>query len=70
MLETIRELLQQEPFTPFQVVMSSGDRFKIENPSLVVVGESQFTSYFPRSDGVVYLRLNQMVLLRVGELPA
>jgi len=69
MLETIRELLEQEPFTPFVVVMSSGDRFRIENPSLAVVGEGQFTYYFPKSDGAAYLRLNQIALLRVGELP-
>jgi len=68
MLELIREMLEREPFVPFSVVMSSGDRIKVENPDLVAIVEPQLTYYFPRSNGVAHLRLGQIALLQVDDL--
>ena len=67
MVEAITELLGREPFAPFQIVMTSGDRFRIENPNLAVVGASLLTYFFPRSNGFVQLRLNQTAVLLVDE---
>ena len=66
MLETIREMLERDPFVPFEIVVTSGDRFRIENPSLVTFAEAHLTYYFPRSDGHAHLRLNQIVFLQVS----
>ena len=34
--KTIKEMLEREPFDPFTIVMSSGERYDIRNPGLVV----------------------------------
>jgi len=65
MLRTLRELLERDPFAPFQIVMSSGDRFNVENPSLVVLDEGYVLYYLPRSNNQAYLRLNQIALFQV-----
>jgi hypothetical protein len=65
MLRKIRELLEQDPFVPFQIIMSSGDRFRIENPSLVNFVDEYITYFLPRTDGQAHLRLSQIVLLQV-----
>jgi hypothetical protein len=62
-LETIRELQSVEPFEPFYVVVASGDRYLIENPHLVVVGETRIFYGFPHSDRWVFIRNNQIVAL-------
>jgi len=64
MLETVREVLARDPFVPVQFVMASGDRITVENPSLLALGKDHATYYFPRSDGFVHFRLNQIVLVQ------
>jgi len=32
MIDTIRELLARRPFSPFRVILSSGDAFEIRHP--------------------------------------
>jgi hypothetical protein len=63
MRRKLRELLDQDPFVPFDVVMASGDRFRIDNPSLITFVEDYITYFLPRSDGQAHLRLSQIVLL-------
>lgn len=35
-LDTIQELLSRHPFEPFQVVTSSGDRYEVRHPEMVL----------------------------------
>ena len=35
-LDTIQELLSHQPFEPFHVVTSSGDRYEVRHPELVL----------------------------------
>jgi hypothetical protein len=35
-LDTIQELLSRHPFEPFRIVTSSGDRFDVRHPELVL----------------------------------
>lgn len=35
----IQEKLKQRPFLPFRVIMSSGDKYDIHHPDLVLVGK-------------------------------
>jgi hypothetical protein len=67
MLETLKELMMSDPFTPFQIAMSNGDRFVIENPSLLALSENVLSYYLPGSVGVAHLRLNQISFLLVNE---
>ncbi len=70
MLATLREMLERQPFVPFQIVMSSGDRVRIEHPELVAIGKDQVIYCFPRSNSLAYLRLSQVVMYQVDELQA
>ncbi len=31
----LRELLKQQPFVPFELILSSGDRFRVVHPEMV-----------------------------------
>ena len=63
MLDTLREMLHQEPFQPFRIVLTSGGGYEVVNPDLVALGQTQLTLYFPRSDRYAVLRLNQIAAL-------
>jgi hypothetical protein len=63
-VDTLHELLNRDPFTPFTLILTSGDRVKIANPNLLAIGASQFTYYFPRSDRWAMLRLNQIAMVK------
>jgi hypothetical protein len=64
MIEMLHELLKQEPFSPFEISLTSGDKVRVDNPDLVVLEKSHLKYYIPRSDGVVAFRINQIVMLR------
>ena len=69
-LDTIRHLKRREPFTPFQIVMASGDRYLIDNPDALALATSQL-HYFPRSGLGVHMRLNQVTAVEEqSERPA
>lgn len=59
-IETIRELLNREPFVPFDIIITSGDRYHVIDPHLVALGESTVFYCYPRSDKWAWLRLNQI----------
>ena len=53
--DLIRHLKNQEPFVPFEIVMSSGDRCRIENPDAMAIATSQVHYYPPRSGAGIHL---------------
>ena len=59
-LGSIRELKAQEPFLPFAIVMSSGDRYVIEAPENLVEMKTEFFYAFPKSDRFALMRMNQI----------
>ena len=61
MLENILALKHREPFVRFEIVLNSGDRYRIENPDLLAIGKSELAYYFPKSNRVAFLRTNQVV---------
>ena len=69
-IDTIRDLRRQEPFVRFQIVMTSGEKYLIEDPDALAITSSQL-HYFPRGSGVaVHMRLNQVASVEVeGEKP-
>jgi hypothetical protein len=62
-LDTIRDLRKREPFSPFVVVMTSGDRCVIEDPEGLAISSSQLHYYPPRSNKAYHLRLSQIALV-------
>jgi hypothetical protein len=57
--DTIIHFRRRDPFTPFRIVMTSGDRYVIDEPDALAVATSQI-HYYPRSGLGIHLRLNQV----------
>jgi hypothetical protein len=69
-LDTIRHLKRKDPFISFRIVMTSGDRYLIENPDALAVSSTQL-HYYPRSGLGIHLRLSQITAVEEeGERPA
>ncbi|HUB26320.1 MAG TPA: hypothetical protein VL992_12895 [Tepidisphaeraceae bacterium] len=58
-VDSIIHLKRKEPFEPFQIVMTSGDRYTIDDPERLVVAAIQL-HYYPHSGMGIHLRLNQI----------
>jgi hypothetical protein len=68
-LESIRELKAQTPFSPFSVVVTSGDRYQIESPENLVEMRSELFYAYPNGDKFVLIRISQIVAVeRSGEM--
>jgi hypothetical protein len=59
-LDTILDLKRRDPFLAFSIVMTSGDRYVIEDPDALAIGGSQLHYYPARSDKAIHMRLNQI----------
>ena len=64
--DEIRSRLRDESFKPFELILSSGDRFEVTSPFSLAMGESSMTVYPPRSTSVLF-RKSQVVAIRVLE---
>jgi hypothetical protein len=60
LLDALRGFLRRDPFTPFRVVMSSGESYAVQNPELLAMNEHHLVYCFPHSGRVIYMRLNQI----------
>jgi len=60
LLETIRELKKRDPFHAFSILMSSGDRYRIENGENLVEMKSEFFYAFPGGEKMAFIRTNQI----------
>ena len=70
MLERIEELLRRDPFIPFRIILTSGGQYDVISPLMLAVGKSELAYYFPKSDRLAHLRLNQLASLETLELRA
>jgi len=69
-LDTILHLKKKDPFNPFRIVMTSGDRYVIENPDALAIAQTQL-HYYPRTGLGIHMRLNQIVAVEEeNERPA
>jgi hypothetical protein len=59
-LDTIRDLKRREPFSPFRIVMASGDRYTIEDPDALAIGRSQLHYFPPKVGGGIHMRFSQI----------
>ncbi len=67
MLEDLKQWLDNDPFVPFRVVLTSGGSFEVTSPYQLAIGKTQFDYYFPASDRKATVRLNQMVSIETLE---
>jgi hypothetical protein len=66
-LDAIRELKGRDPFMPFRIVMTSGDKYDIEHGGNLVEMKTEFFYAFPRSDRFVLMRMNQIAAVERAE---
>ncbi len=59
----IKELKHKDPFQPFNIVMSSGDRCLVEDPDMLIVGPVEIIYVVPRSGKTFRLRKSQVVAI-------
>ena len=69
-LDIIQELRKRDPFIPFRIVMSSGEKYVVDNPDAMAFGETQLFYCFPKSDRVAWLRFNQIESVETMEWKA
>jgi len=67
MLDDLKSWLDNDPFVPFRVVVTSGNSFDVTSPYQLAIGETQFDYYFPHSDRKAVVRLNQLVSIETLE---
>ncbi len=66
--ETIRDLLERDPFQPFRVRASSGATYDVRSPGLVVLLKSEIFIAEPRSDHFVLVPLLHVAgVERIGD---
>ena len=70
MLEDIRDLLRKQPFEPFRVVTTSGEKYLVENPENVAVSETRVSIFPPHTEKWILIRLNQVASLESVEKAA
>jgi len=67
MLDRIEELAKKEPFIPYRLVLTNGSHYDVLSPLMVAVGETQLAYFYPKSDKLAYLRLNQLAAIETLE---
>jgi hypothetical protein len=67
LLQAILELKDREPFQPFRIVLTSGDKYLIENGANLVEMKTEFFYASPSKDGFVFLRKNQIAAVEKPE---
>ena len=62
--EELQRVVDHEPFRPFVVWLTSGDRCTVDHPAWLVLGTS-VVSYLHPARGQLFFRRNQMVAVEV-----
>ena len=63
----ILDLKGREPFVPFRIILTSGDRFLIENGSNLVELKNEFFYARPGGESFVFLRKAEIVAVERPE---
>jgi len=66
-LHAILEMKDRDPFIPFRIVLTSGDKYLIEQGSNLVEMNSEFFYAFSGGEGFVFLRKNQIAAVERPE---
>lgn len=64
--DELKKALEHEPFLPFTIVLTSGDRYDVTDPWAVAIGASTVVVFPPKSTHVVF-RKSQIVAVEVHE---
>jgi hypothetical protein len=61
----IDALIRADPFVPFAIVMTSGERYHVSHDWMAVAEDESITVYHPHSQRRDILRLNQLSSIEV-----
>lgn len=64
--DELRRLRTADPFQPFVIVMTSGQRYEVIDPLAVATGPSMF-AVFPPKSGLYFFPLHQISSIEVLE---
>lgn len=64
--EELRKYAEADPFTPFDIVVTSGDRYRITSQVQLAIGGNTVIAFLPKS-GTQFFRKNQIVAVHVNE---
>jgi hypothetical protein len=64
--DELRRCLRADPFVPFDIVVTSGDRYEITNDEQVALGGNTVVVVLPKT-GIRFFRKNQIVAVHVHE---
>jgi hypothetical protein len=67
MLDDLKVWLDNDPFVPFRLIVTSGTGYAVTSPYQIAIGQTQFDYYFPKSDRKATVRLNQLVAIETLE---
>ena len=67
MLDKIEELAKKEPFTPYRLLLTNGSSYDVLSPLMVAVGQTQIAYFYPKTDRIAYLRINQLAAIETLE---
>jgi hypothetical protein len=63
MTKRLEEMLRKEPFEPFRIILTSGTQYDVLSPWMLAIGQTEISYYFPKSDRLAHLRINQLAAL-------
>ena len=55
--ETIREWLNRQPFEPFELRLSHGERFEVRHPELLAMTRNRIAIADPEADTITHVAL-------------
>lgn len=64
--DELRRCCRAEPFIPFDIILTSGDRYEITSWEQMAFGENMIVVAQPRT-GIRFFRKNQIVAVHVHE---
>jgi hypothetical protein len=67
MIEQIQELLRKDPFTPFRLILTSGNSYDVLSPWMLAFGNTEIAYFYPKSDRLAELRINLLATLETLE---
>jgi hypothetical protein len=67
MVNDLKDYLDREPFSPFRIILTSGNTYEVTSPYQIAIGQTQLDYYFPRSDRKAVLRMNQIAAFEDSE---
>src|SRR5262249_12600150 len=62
-MDSMKELLNAEPFVPFQIMATNGRHYDVRDPFSIAINRSQVFYCFPKSDRVAHIRIQEIVSL-------